>query len=287
MFQFLWIVCFVCLRLLSCVPYVASFSGLFVLFVFVFYLVYHMLPVSLDCLFCLSSSFILCTICCQFLWIVCFVCLRLLSCVPYVPVSLDCLFCLSSSFILCTICCQFLWIVCFVCLRLLSCVPYVASFSGLFVLFVFVFYLVYHMLPVSLDCTLFCLSSSFILCTICWQFLWIVCFVCLRLLSCVPYVASFSGLFVLYMSSSFILCTICCQFLWIVCFVCLRLLSCVPYVASFSGLFVLFVFVFYLVYHMLPVSLDCLFCLSSSFILCTICCQFLWIVHVLIVFDKT
>ena len=317
--QFLWIVCFVCLRLLSCVPYVASFSGLFVLsLVFVVYFhVYPMLPVSLDCLFCLSSSFILCTICCQFLWIVCFVCLRLLSCVPYVasfsglfvlfvfvfyhvylmlPVSLDCLFCLSSSFILCTICCQFLWIVCFVCLRLLSCVPYVASFSGLFVLFVFVFYLVYHMLPVSLDC-LFCLSSSFILCTICCQFLWIVCFVCLRLM-CVPYVASFSGLFVLFvfvfyhvylmlpvsldclfcLSSSFILCTICCQFLWIVCFVCLRLLSCVPYVASFSGLFVLFVFVFYLVYHMLPVSLDCLFCLSSSFIMCTLCCQFLWIV---------
>jgi hypothetical protein len=43
--------------------------------------------------------------------------------------------------------------------------------------------LVYHMLPASLDC----LSSS-----------------------CVPYVASFSGLFV------FLLCTICCQFLWIV-----------------------------------------------------------------------
>ena len=45
--------------------------------------------------------------------------------------------------------------------------------------------IMYPMLPVSLDC-LFCLSSSY-----------------------VPYVASFSGLFVL---SVFVLCTICCQF---------------------------------------------------------------------------
>jgi hypothetical protein len=64
--------------------------------------------------------------------------------------------------------------------------------------------------------------------------------------------------------------------------------------------FVLFVFVLCLVYPMLPVSLDCpfliatsvfsnvyiqynpfivLFCLSSSCVLCTQCCQFLWIVH--------
>jgi hypothetical protein len=60
--------------------------------------------------------------------------------------------------------------------------------------------IVYPMLPVSLDC----LSSS-----------------------CVPNVASLSGLFV------FVLCTQCCQSLWIVC---LRL-----------------------VYPMLPVSLDCPF----------------------------
>jgi hypothetical protein len=74
-------------------------------------------------------------------------------------------------------------------------------------------------------------------------------------------------------------------------FVCLRPVSCVPNVASFSGLSihdcpsVLFVFVLCLVYQMLPVSLDCpffispLFCLSSSSVLCTKCCQFLWIVH--------
>jgi len=68
----------------------------------------------------------------------------------------------------------------------------------------------------------------------------------------------------------FVLCTLCCQFLCIVlcfCFVCLRL-----------------------VYPMLPVSLYCvvfLFCLSLScvpyvlfvFVLCTLCCQFLWIFH--------
>ena len=103
------------------------------------------------------------------------------------PVSLDCF-----------------W---FVCLRLVY--PYVASFSGLF---------------------LVCLSSS-----------------------CVPYVASFSGLFLVFFV--FVLCTLCCQFLCIVFgVVCLRLVypmlpvslycflvclssSCVPYVASFSGLF--------------------------------------------------
>ena len=276
--------CFVFLR--SCVPYVASFSGLF--------------------LFCFSSF--LCTLCCQFLWIV-FVLFFFVLVYPMLPVSLDCfcfvflrscvpyvasfsglfLFCFSSF--LCTLCCQFLWIVfvlfffvlvypmlpasldcfCFVFLR--SCVPYVASFSGLFlfcfssflctlccqllwiVFVLFFFVLVYPMLPVSLDC---------------------FCFVFLR--SCVPYVASFSGLF-LFCFSSF-LCTLCCQLLRIVfvlfffvlvypmlpvsldcfCFVFLR--SCVPYVASFSGLF--------------------LFCFSSF--LCTLCCQFLWIVFVLFFF---
>jgi ribosomal protein L33 len=121
-------------------------------------------------------------------------------------------------------------------------------------------------------------------------------------MSCVPNVASFSGL-----SSPYILCTQCCQLLWIICF---RLREtgnvrytrhkakknnpeklatlgtqdirrrqtiqrnpCVPKVASFSGLFV---FALCLVYPMLPVSLDCF---SSSYVLCTQCCQFLWIVY--------
>jgi hypothetical protein len=68
--------------------------------------------------------------------------------------------------------------------------------------FIFVPYLLYPMLSVSLDC--------------------------LRPVSCVPNVVSFSGL-----SSSRIFCTQCCQFLWIV-------------------------FVPYLLYPMLSVSLDCL-----------------------------
>jgi hypothetical protein len=54
------------------------------------------------------------------------------------------------------------------CLHLINCVPNVASFSGLFV---FPLCLVYAMLPVSLDC----LSSPYVLCTQCYQFLWIVC----------------------------------------------------------------------------------------------------------------
>ena len=147
-------------------------------------LVYPMLPVSLDCQFCITASscgpyvasfsrlsvlyypFVLCTLCCQFLWIVRFwLPLRLVY--PMLPVSLDCPFLITPSscvpyvtrvsglsvsdypFVLCTQCCQFLWIVRFwLPLRL-----------------------VYPMLPVSLDCPFLITPSS-----------------------CVPYVASFSGL---------------------------------------------------------------------------------------------
>ena len=141
--QFLWIVhsslplSFVCLRSVSCVPNVSSFSGLSILhcpsylFVFVMCLVYPMFPVSLDCpffiapQFCLSSSCVLCAQCFQFLWIV------------------------HSSLVFCVVFC---------------------------VLFVFVLCLVYPMFPVSLDCPFFiaphiCLSSSCDLCTQCCQFL--------------------------------------------------------------------------------------------------------------------
>ena len=121
----------------------------------------------------------------------------------------------------------------------------VASFSGLSV-FLLPLRLVYPMLPASLDCQFLITPSS-----------------------CVPYVASFSRLSVLYYP--FVLCTLCCQFLWIVSFYypfillpvslnCLFLItpsSCVPYVASFSGLSVL----------------------DYPFVLCTQCCQFLWIVR--------
>ena len=123
------------------------------------------------------------------------------------------------------------------------------------------------MLPVSLDC-----SSWFSLrCSLP--------FICP--VSCVLYVASFSGLFILISPSVFsnvylscVLCTICRQFLWIVhCWLPLRCsltficpVSCVLYVASFSGLFIVeWPSVFSNVY------LSC--------VLCTICGQFLWIVH--------
>ena len=91
-----------------------------------------------------------------------------------------------------------------------------------FVWFVFVLCLVFPMLSVSLVCAfliapsvfsnvyLFGLSSSCVLCTQCFQFHWFVCsclpllfsptficFVCLRLVSCVPNVVSFSGLSIL------------------------------------------------------------------------------------------
>ena len=164
------------------------------------------------------------------------------------------------------------------------------------------------MLPVSLDCPFFITPSSwvpyvasfswlsifdypFVLCNLCCQFLWIVRFwLPLRLVypmllvsldcqflithsSCLIYVASFSGLFVF--DYPFVLCTLCCQFLWIVRFLLpLRLVypmlpaslgcqflitpsSCVIYVTSFSGLSVF----------------------DYPFVLCTLCCQFLWIVR--------
>ena len=105
------------------------------------------------------------------------------------------------------------------------------------------------MLPVSLDCPFLITPSS-----------------------CVTYATSFSGLSV--SDYPFVLWTICCQFLSIVSFVLpLRL-----------------------VYPILPVSLDCPFLITPSswvpyvasfsglsvfdypFVLCTLCCQFLWIV---------
>jgi hypothetical protein len=160
-----------------------------------------MLPESLDCPFLITPS----------------------SCVPY-DASFSRLLVLYYPFVLCTLCCQFFWIV---------------SFDYPFVL-----------LPVSLDCLFFITPSS-----------------------CVPYVTSFSGLSV--SDYPFVLCTLCCQFLSIVSFVLpLRL-----------------------VYPMLPVSLDCPFLIIPSscvpnvasfsglsvsdypFVLCTLCCQFLWIVR--------
>jgi len=93
------------------------------------------------------------------------------------------------------------------------------------------------MLPVSLDCP-FSLPLRYSLTCIC-------------PVSCVPYVASFSGCTFLIVPSVFsnislccVLSTLCCQFLWIVHFwlplryslTFLCAVSYLPYVASFSGL---------------------------------------------------
>ena len=79
------------------------------------------------CLFCLSSSCVLCTQCCQFLWIV------------YSAFSNVYLFCLSSSCVLCTQCCQFLWIVYSVFSIVYFYSPYLISFISAIYLFVLVF----------------------------------------------------------------------------------------------------------------------------------------------------
>ena len=148
---------------MSCVPNVASVSGLFI----------HNTPFRL--FVWLFSSCVVCTQCCQYLWIVVVLCLVY----PMLPVSLDCPFLIPLPFSIMFIC-----------------------------LFVFVLCRVYPMLPVSLDC--------------------------LRPVTCVPNVASISGL-----SSSCILCAQCCQYVWIV-------------------------FVLCLVCPMLPVSLDCPFLIPPS-----------------------
>ena len=123
------------------------------------------------------------------------------------------------------------------------------------------------MLPVSLDCSCFIALSVFyniylscVLSTLCCQFLWIVhvllpfrysiTFICP--VSCLLYVASFSGLF-MTLSVFYNICPV----------------SCLP---------------------MLPVSLDCscfitlsvFYNIYLSCVLSTLCYQFLWIVHVLL-----
>ena len=97
-----------------------------------------------------------------------------------------------------------------------SCVHYDASFSRLSFFSPLRYSLtficsLYPMLPVSLDCP-FLLPVRYSLTCIC-------------PVSCVPYVASFSGLSFFITRSVFsnmylscVLCTLCCQFLWIVLF---------------------------------------------------------------------
>ena len=274
-----------------------------------------MLTLSVECL---SSSCILCAQCWHWLSIVY---RHPVSCVPNVDsvsrlfivilylvypmltLSLDCL---SSSCILCTQCWHCLSIVCF---HPVSCVPNVDSVSRMFI---FILYLVYPMLTLSLHC----MFPSCILCTQCWQCLSIV---CLHPVSCVPNVDSVSRLFIfiLYLvcpmltlsleclSSSCILCAQCWHCLSSVY---LHPVSCVPNVDSVSRLFIfilylvypmltvslkinnrktlstlgthiqdrLFIFILYLVCPMLTLSLECL---SSSCILCAQCWHCLSIVY--------
>jgi hypothetical protein len=243
----------------SCVLYVVRFSGLSIFDcpfgilwrLFVLCLVYPMLSDSLDCPFVI---------------------------VPLVfsDVYLSC--------VLFTLCCQILWIVhlwlplwyslTFICP--VSCVHYVVRFSGLsfcdcpfgILWRLFVLCLVYPMVSDSLDC----------------------------IFLIVPLV--FSDVYL-----SCVLCTLWCQILWIVhlwlplwyslTFICP--VSCVPYVVRFSGLSICDctfgilwrLFVLFLVYPMLSDFLDCPFLIALlvfsnvylSCVLCTLCCQILWIVH--------
>ena len=151
----------------SCVPYVASFSGLsFLIAPSVFSFICHVSCVPylfVDCPFgILSHLFVLCLV------------------YPMVTVSLDCPFVIAPSVfssiylscVLCTLCCQFLWIFHF-CLSLrysltficpVSCVPYVTSFSGL-----------YFFIAPSVFSNI---GLSCVLCTLCYQFLWVVLFYC-------------------------------------------------------------------------------------------------------------
>ena len=150
-----------------------------------------MLPVSLDCPFTLPLRYSLTCIC-------------PVSCVSYVASFSGLSFLLPLRYSLTCIC-------------PVSCVPYVANFSGLsffitpsvFSNMYVVLCLVYPMLPVSLDCP-FTLPLRYSLTCIC-------------PVSCVPYVASFSGLSFYITPSVFsnmylscVLCILCCQFLWIV-----------------------------------------------------------------------
>ena len=100
--------CVFVFSLSSCVPYVASFSGLsffdcpFRYSLTFIYRVYPMLPVSMDCPFLLPLRYSL-----TFIYLV----------YPMLPVSLDCPFLIALSVFSNVY---------------LSCVSYVASFSGLF-----------------------------------------------------------------------------------------------------------------------------------------------------------
>ena len=297
----LWLLPLSFISLVSCVPNVASAPRLSILYCFFLYrlfvscLVFPMLPMPLDCPFSITFSSIvylsrvLCAQCCQFLQIVhslwllplSFICL--VSCVPNVASTprLSILYCffLYRLFVSCSMCpmlpvpldCPFSMLLPLSFICLVSCVPNVTNASRLSILYclflyrLFVSCLVCPMLPVPLDCPLSMASSSIVylcrvLCAQCCQCPQIVhsllrfplSFICL--VSCVPNVASAPRLSILY-----------CVFLY-------RL------------------FVSCLVFPIIPMPLDCPFSIAFSSIvylsrvLCSQCCQCLYIVHSLLLF---
>ena len=154
--------------------------------VVIFFVVYPMLPFSLDCLLLIAPSvfsnvyFVLCTLCYRFLWIVYY---------WFAPSVFS-----NVYFVLCTLCYRFLWIVYY------WFAPSVFS-NVYFVLctlcFRFLWIVCYWFAPSVFS------NVYFVLCTLCCRFLWIVCYwlplqcslMCIS--SCVPYVSNFSGLFVI------------------------------------------------------------------------------------------
>ena len=311
-----------CVPNVASAPRLSILYCFFLYRLFVSCLVCPMLPVPLDCPFSIASSSIvylsrvLCAQCCQYPQIVhslllfplsfiflvscvpnvasaskicilyCFFLYRLfVSCLvfPMLPMPLDCSFSIAFSSIvylsrvLCAQCCQYPLIVhslllfplSFICL--VSCVPNVANTPRLSILYGFFLYrlfvscLVCPMLPVPIDC---------------------------------PFSIAFSS--IVYLSR--LLCAQCCQCPQIVhsllllplSFICL--VSCVPNVTNASRLSILYCFFLYrlfvscLVCPMLPVPLDCPFSMASSSIvylcrvLCSQCCQCLYIVHSLLLF---
>jgi hypothetical protein len=160
---------FICL--VSCVPYVASFSGVSFLLPLRYSLTFIC---SMFCLPYVASFsglsfffapsvfskiylfYVLLTLCCQFLWIFFFFVIS-----PSVFSNID------MSRVLCTLCCQFLWIFLFI-------APSVLLHIYLSCLFV------YPMLPISLDCP-FLLPLRYSVTYLC-------------PVSCVPYIANLSEL---------------------------------------------------------------------------------------------
>jgi hypothetical protein len=207
----------------SCIPYVGSFSGRALIYVI-----------------CVCLLYTYCVLCWQFLWegsylrylclftinvlCFCFVFLRLVY--PILAVSLGRLLFTLFVFVYYT---HIVFLFSFSS----SCVPYVGSFSGKALIYVICVCLLY-------TCCVFVLFF-FVLCTLCWQFLWkgsslrylclftinvlCFCFVFLRLVY--PMLAVFLGglLFTLFV---FVYYT---HIVFLFCFSS----SCVPYVGSFSG----------------------------------------------------